>query len=96
MAEEDTVQVLERTTPYRGYMRIDLYKFRHQVFDRGWSDELSREVIVARGQGRPSSRSREGRDLTQRSARVWVQPARAAPPRWWTPPPGPPPSCEPW
>ncbi len=45
MAEEDIVQVLERTTPYRGYMRIDLYKFRHQVFDRGWSDELSREVM---------------------------------------------------
>jgi ADP-ribose pyrophosphatase len=45
MAEEDTVRVMERTTPYRGYMRLDIYKFRHQVFDRGWSDEVSREVI---------------------------------------------------
>jgi ADP-ribose pyrophosphatase len=26
-------------------MRIDIYKFRHQVFDRGWSDEISREVL---------------------------------------------------
>lgn len=45
MPEEDTVQVLSRTTPYRGYMRIDIYKLRHQVFDRGWSDEISREVL---------------------------------------------------
>jgi ADP-ribose pyrophosphatase len=45
MSEEDTVQVKTRTTPYRGYMRLDIYKFSHRVFDRGWSDEISREVI---------------------------------------------------
>jgi ADP-ribose pyrophosphatase len=45
MAEEDTVQVETRTTPYRGYMRLDIYKFRHRVFDRGWSDDISREVV---------------------------------------------------
>ena len=45
MPEEDTVQVLSRTTPYRGFMRLDIYKFRHQVFDRGWSDEISRELL---------------------------------------------------
>jgi len=45
MAEEDTVQVETRTTPYRGYMRLDIYKFRHRVFDRGWSDNISREVV---------------------------------------------------
>ena len=45
MAEEDTVQVESRTTPYRGYMRLDIYKFRHRVFDRGWSDDISREVV---------------------------------------------------
>ena len=45
MPEEDTVQVLSRTTPYRGFMRIDIYKLRHQVFDRCWSDEISREVL---------------------------------------------------
>jgi ADP-ribose pyrophosphatase len=45
MPEEDTVQVLSRTTPYRGFMRVDIYKFRHEVFGRGWSDEISREVL---------------------------------------------------
>jgi ADP-ribose pyrophosphatase len=45
MAEEDTIQVETRTTPYRGYMRLDIYKFRHRVFDRGWSDNISREVV---------------------------------------------------
>jgi ADP-ribose pyrophosphatase len=45
MGEEDTVQVETRTTPYHGYMRLDIYKFRHRVFDRGWSDDISREVV---------------------------------------------------
>jgi ADP-ribose pyrophosphatase len=26
-------------------MRLDIYKLRHQVFDRGWSDDISREVL---------------------------------------------------
>ena len=42
---EAEVQVLERTTPYRGYLRIDHYKLKHKVFDQGWSNELSREVL---------------------------------------------------
>ena len=45
IAKEQTVQVHEHTTPYRGYMQLDIYKFRHRVFDRGWSDDISREVI---------------------------------------------------
>jgi len=45
MIQDDTVRVETRTTPYRGYMRLDIYKFRHRVFDRGWSDDISREVV---------------------------------------------------
>ena len=49
MADDEVVQVQvevqTRTTPYRGYMRLDIYKLRHQVFDRGWSEEVSREVL---------------------------------------------------
>lgn len=44
MLEKD-IQVTERTTPYRGYMRIDVYRLRHRDFDHGWSIELSREVL---------------------------------------------------
>ena len=39
------VQVSERTTPYRGYMRLDVYRLRHHDFNGGWSIDLSREVL---------------------------------------------------
>lgn len=45
MVDDEIVQVHARTTPYRGYMRLDIYKLRHQVFDRGWSEDISREVL---------------------------------------------------
>ena len=42
---EAEVQILERTTPYRGFMRLYHYKLKHKIFDQGWSIELSREVL---------------------------------------------------
>lgn len=42
---EDEIKVTARTSPYRGYVRIDLYKLSHKVFDQGWSSEITREVM---------------------------------------------------
>ena len=42
---ENQVVVSERTTPYRGYMRLDHYKLKHTIFDGEWSIDLSREVL---------------------------------------------------
>ena len=42
---ENNVVVSERTTPYRGYMRLDHYKLRHTIFNGEWSVDLSREVL---------------------------------------------------
>ena len=42
---ENNVVVTERTTPYRGYMRLDHYKLRHTIFNGEWSHDLSREVL---------------------------------------------------
>ena len=39
------VEVLEKTTPYRGFFRMDVYRLRHRTFDGGWTQELSREVF---------------------------------------------------
>lgn len=39
------VEVQTRATPYRGYMRVDIYKLRHEVFGRGWSEPMTREVM---------------------------------------------------
>jgi ADP-ribose pyrophosphatase len=42
---ERDVEVLEKTTPYRGFFRMDIYRLRHRKFDGGWTQELSREVF---------------------------------------------------
>lgn len=38
-------QVIEKSTAFQGYFRIDLYRFRHRLFAGGWSDEVRREVF---------------------------------------------------
>jgi ADP-ribose pyrophosphatase len=43
--DDEQVQIVDRVTPYRGYLRVDAYRLRHKVFDRGWSDEMHREVM---------------------------------------------------
>ncbi len=48
MADRQVV-VLQQTTPYNGYMRLDHYHLKHTVFDGSWSIDLSREVLE-RGQ----------------------------------------------
>jgi ADP-ribose pyrophosphatase len=39
------VEVLERTTPFRGYFRIDRYRVRHRLFRGGVSQPIEREVF---------------------------------------------------
>lgn len=42
---EDDVEIIEKTTPFQGYFRIDRYRLRHRRFAGGWSDEMVREVF---------------------------------------------------
>lgn len=39
------VEILEKTTRYKGYFRIDFYRLRHRLFAGGWSGEVHREVF---------------------------------------------------
>jgi ADP-ribose pyrophosphatase len=41
----DDVQLIEKTTSFQGYFRIERYRFRHKLFAGGWSGEVSREVF---------------------------------------------------
>ena len=41
----DDVEVLEKTTPFRGYFRLDHYRLKHRLFEGGWSGEMSREIF---------------------------------------------------
>ena len=43
--DDERVEVLECTTPYRGFFRMDLYRLRHRSFAGGWSEALTREVF---------------------------------------------------
>jgi len=42
---DDALQILERETAYRGFLRIDRYRLRHRRYDGGWSAEILREVM---------------------------------------------------
>lgn len=39
------VQVIEKTSPYRGYLRIDRYELRHEKFEGGETEPMQREVM---------------------------------------------------
>lgn len=44
MKTED-VEIIEKTTPYKGYLQIDHYLLKHTLFEGGWNDVMSREII---------------------------------------------------
>ncbi len=39
------IEVLEKTTPFRGHFRLDHYRLKHRLFEGGWSGEMSREIF---------------------------------------------------
>jgi ADP-ribose pyrophosphatase len=41
----DDVEVLSKTTPFRGYFRIDRYVLRHRRYDGGWTPPMTRELF---------------------------------------------------
>jgi ADP-ribose pyrophosphatase len=44
LSNED-VEVLERSTVFQGYFRVDRYRLRHRLFAGGWSELFQREVF---------------------------------------------------
>lgn len=43
--DRSDVEILEKTTPFQGYFRIDRYRLRHRLFAGGWSAEATREIF---------------------------------------------------
>ena len=41
----DDVEVVEKTTPYDGYFKLDIYRLKHKLFEGGWSGEMTREIF---------------------------------------------------
>ncbi len=38
-------EILDHGTPYRRFLRMEVYRLRHQLFAGGWSAELNRECL---------------------------------------------------
>jgi ADP-ribose pyrophosphatase len=45
MMTRDDVEIIETTTPWQGYFRIDRLRLRHRLFAGGWGREITREVF---------------------------------------------------
>jgi ADP-ribose pyrophosphatase len=43
--DRNDIDIVEKTTAYQGYFRVDHYRLRHRLFAGGWSNELSRELF---------------------------------------------------
>lgn len=43
--DDPRIEIIERSTPYQGYFRIDRYRLRHRTFEGGWTGEMSRECF---------------------------------------------------
>lgn len=41
----DDVELINRSTAYQGYFRVNAYQLRHRLFAGGWSDPIQREVF---------------------------------------------------
>ncbi len=39
------IEIIKKNTPYNGYLQVDHYLLKHALFEGGWSDVMSREVI---------------------------------------------------
>lgn len=39
------VEIIEKTTPFKGYLQLDHYLLRHELHQGGMSDVMSREII---------------------------------------------------
>ena len=39
------LEILEIETPFKGFFRVDRYRFRHRLYDGGWSRVVVREVF---------------------------------------------------
>lgn len=42
---DERIDIVEKSTPFRGYFQVDCYRLRHRRFEGGWTDVMQREVF---------------------------------------------------
>lgn len=43
--QQQDVEILDKTTSFRGFFTMNTYKIRHRLFNGGWSDVVTREMF---------------------------------------------------
>lgn len=43
--DKNDVEIIARDTLYRGFFSLNLYRFRHKLFNGGVSEEITREIF---------------------------------------------------
>lgn len=43
--QDPRIEIIEKTTPFKGYFQIDRYRLRHRKFDGGWTHTMEREIF---------------------------------------------------
>ncbi|MCW8347965.1 ADP-ribose diphosphatase [Vibrio sp. ZSDZ65] len=43
------VEIISKQTVFKGFFEMVLYRFKHRLFDGGWSPEIQREMLVRGG-----------------------------------------------
>ncbi|WP_419901510.1 NUDIX domain-containing protein [Kiloniella sp.] len=43
--DHGNIEIIEKTTPFKGYFQVDSYRFSHSLFEGGMSREIVREVF---------------------------------------------------
>ena len=41
----DDVEIIDKTTVFQGFFRLDSYNLRHKLFNGGWSEPMQREIF---------------------------------------------------
>lgn len=39
------IEIIEKSTPFKGYFQVDYYRLRHRKFDGGWTQPMEREIF---------------------------------------------------
>ncbi|AWK87013.1 NUDIX domain-containing protein [Azospirillum thermophilum] len=47
--DHSDIEILEKKTAYKGFLRIDVYRLRHRKFDGTWTDVLPPREVCDRG-----------------------------------------------
>lgn len=42
---KDDVEIIDKTTVFQGFFRLDRYTLRHRLFEGGWSKPMQREIF---------------------------------------------------